>query len=248
MSEENVTFPAGWRDCVDHYVDGVELALLEAGAPRGERRSIVEMVEAQVHEMLRDQLSTEATLDDVKRLLDQLDPPDRYAAEFSSSTTVRGRRTPSRQLRRCKWSLIALIAMSSPPISYALAFVLPLEVSAWLLSASGFVWLFGTPVFAMIALRRIARSRIRLVGRTMALTVLFAYILLLANALTYFLVATVFGDFIIILSALISLATLNAGLVLLLLRATKQFFPTHFPLLPNGPPVSQNGLTMSAST
>src|SRR5438309_1713625 len=69
------------RALVDERLDGVERVLLHAGVSRGERRGIVEEVEAQVYELLARRTDSEPTRADVLAVLASLDPPETYAPE-----------------------------------------------------------------------------------------------------------------------------------------------------------------------
>src|SRR4051794_5843844 len=91
---------------IDDRLDAIERVLLEAGASRGERRGVVEEVEAQIHELLG-RRGGEPTRADVAAVLDSLDPPEAYAPEGPRPRrTGFGRRAPA--WRVAQPSLLAL--------------------------------------------------------------------------------------------------------------------------------------------
>lgn len=69
------------QDIIDERLDAIDRVLLRAGVSRGERRRIVEEVEAQVHELLARRNAESPTRADVAAVLDSLDPPEDYAPE-----------------------------------------------------------------------------------------------------------------------------------------------------------------------
>lgn len=77
MAEQVILEEAGRR--LDAYLDAVEAALSRGGTPREGRRAIVDDLEAQLREMLWTRTGGgEATIDDVERLLAEVDPPSAY--------------------------------------------------------------------------------------------------------------------------------------------------------------------------
>ncbi len=69
------------QDIIDERLDAIDRVLLRAGVSRGERRRIVEEIEAQVHELLARRNPESPTRADVAAVLDSLDPPEAYAPE-----------------------------------------------------------------------------------------------------------------------------------------------------------------------
>ena len=70
---------------VDEHLDSIEEVLRDAGMPRSERQNILDDVETQIVEMLSARTQGNPTVEDVKAVIAELDPPESYAPDGEGS-------------------------------------------------------------------------------------------------------------------------------------------------------------------
>jgi hypothetical protein len=180
------------QDIIDERLDAIDRVLLRAGVSRGERRRIVEEVEAQVHELLARRNPESPTRADVAAVLDSLDPPEAYAPEEYRHRLAEP--APIReQPRVAQPSLLALGSAAGAVLTLLLAFlayglleggaggerdILLLVLGPGVLLAAGAVTACG-----IAAIRRIRGSGGWLFGLPAALFAAALFPLLLLNGL-----------------------------------------------------------------
>jgi hypothetical protein len=108
MTTAGVSLEPALQALVDDRLDAIDRVLLRAGVSRGERRDIVEEVEAQIHEMLARKTGGESSRDDVVAVLATLDPPEAYAPEPYRHRIREVTEEPVLRMRRPQPSLLAL--------------------------------------------------------------------------------------------------------------------------------------------
>ena len=180
------------QDIVDERLDAIDRVLLRAGVSRGERRRIVEEVEAQVHELLARRNPEAPTRADVAAVLDSLDPPEAYAPEEYRHRLADPARAPATP-RVPQPSLLALGSAAGAVLTLLLAFlaygllegggggdrdILLLVLGPVLLLGAGAVTACG-----IAAIRRIRSSGGWLFGLPAALFAAALFPLLLLNGL-----------------------------------------------------------------
>jgi len=110
---------------VDEHLDSIEEVLRDAGMPRSERQNILDDVETQIVEMLSARTQGNPTVEDVKAVIAELDPPESYAPDGEGSqrkqseTVVAAPRLKKWTMERIAFSLS--IAGIVVPGVYALA-------------------------------------------------------------------------------------------------------------------------------
>lgn len=87
MSQAIPNLPDEVRRRIDDHLDAIERVLLAGGVSRGERRGIVDEVEAQIYEMLSERSALEPVAA-VNEILARLDPPQAYAPELAVETAA----------------------------------------------------------------------------------------------------------------------------------------------------------------
>jgi hypothetical protein len=208
------------QDLVDERLDAIDRVLLRAGVSRGERRRIVEEVEAQIHELLARRPAGEPTRDDVLAVLASLDPPELYAPEEYRHRLGDGPR-PERRLRVPQPSLLALGSAAGAVLTLLLAVVgiglaagaegdaelLLLVGAVFLLSAAAAVTTCG-----IISIRRIRHSGGWLFGLPAALFAAALFPLLLLNGLVVA-AALVFGEYGLLAAVLVAFLAANLYVV-----------------------------------
>ena len=176
------------RELIDERLDEIDRVLLRAGVSRGERRRIVEEVEAQVYELLGRRAAGEPTRADVLAVLASLDPPEAYAPEGYRRRLAAQAREEARP-RLPQPSLLAVGSAVGGVFTLLLGAVLLglaanseeealLLGAALLLPAAAAVTACG-----FVSIRRIRRSGGWLFGLPAALFAALLFPLLLANGL-----------------------------------------------------------------
>jgi hypothetical protein len=180
MMTARTDLEAPLRALVDDRLDAIERVLLRAGVSRGERRSIVDAVENQVHEMLARRTTGEPTRDDVLAVLASLDPPEEYAPE-----EYRRRPPPATRLRVPQPCLLAIGSAAGALLTLFAAYV-----AAYLEGDSAVLGAFflalaiaGVTGGGILSIVRIRRSDGWLFGLPVALFAALLYPLLLVNGL-----------------------------------------------------------------
>jgi hypothetical protein len=113
---ENSSSAVG-RAAIDEYLDSVELALIEVGAPRTDRQQVLQDLEAQIADMLARQ-PVPLTEESVRSMLDKLEPPSHFAAAYSNGKQTAAQApvpTPPVQrsfpyMPRPLWAMIAAVS------------------------------------------------------------------------------------------------------------------------------------------
>jgi hypothetical protein len=113
---------------VDDRLDAIDRVLLRAGVSRGERRDIVEEVEAQIHELLARKSGGESSRADVLAVLGTLDPPEAYAPEPYRHRVQETVERPAVRIRRPQPSLLALGSAAGAVLCCLLTVVLGLLI------------------------------------------------------------------------------------------------------------------------
>jgi hypothetical protein len=194
---------------IDDRLDAIERVLLRAGVSRGERRSIVEEVENQVHEMLGRRAAGEPTRDDVRAVLASLDPPEEYAPE-----EYRRRVPPEARPRQPQPCLLAIGSAVGGVLTLFFAlFLTQLEEEAMLLGAV-FLFLAAAAVTTcgILSIRRIRGSGGWLFGLPVALFAAALFPLLVANGLLV-LGGAEFGELGLLAVAALALLAVNGYVV-----------------------------------
>jgi hypothetical protein len=182
MMTARTDLEAPLRALVDDRLDAIERVLLRAGVSRGERRSIVEAVENQIHEMLARRTTGEPTRDDVLAVLASLDPPEQYAPE-----EYRQRPAPARRPRVPQLCPLAIGSAAGAVLTLFAAYLAAsLEGESAVLGAF-FLALAAAGVTAcgILSIVRIRRSGGWLFGLPAALFAAVFYPLLLVNGVLF---------------------------------------------------------------
>ena len=108
MTTAPLTLESSLQALLDDRLDAIDRVLLRAGVSRGERRSIVEEVEAHVYEMLSRKTEGDPQRADVVSVLATLDPPEAYAPEPYRRRVRETAQPKPIVLRRPQPSLLAL--------------------------------------------------------------------------------------------------------------------------------------------
>ena len=219
------------RKMIDDYLDQVERHLLDAGAPRGERQTIIEDLEGQIFEMIAERsrvLSDEALGEEdqgitvirepvseevVREILDSLDAPERYAGAFG------GAERPTESPHYPRWTIWGLVAGVAPAVLYLLMLASAAaglfgltSVLMWAFTASLVVAPVASVWCGIMALRAIKQSPERFLGRELATICCLAYPVLLVNLVVGALImATLPYSIYVLLAA--AFAALNVWLV-----------------------------------
>ena len=219
MTGTAVNLESSLQALIDDRLDAVDRVLLRAGVSRGERRNIVEEVEAQIHELLSRKTDGDLLRVDVLAVLNALDPPEAYAPEGHRQRVSDVAGTPRMRLRRPEPSLLALGSAAGGIITAFLAVLasflviqgefgmLALALIALLVPAALAVTACG-----ILAIVRIRRSDGWLFGLRAALLAAILFPLLLGNAV--FISAGMLGGEVgLIFAAALAMLACNAGLV-----------------------------------
>jgi hypothetical protein len=190
MTTTGTELEARLQDMIDARLDAIDRVLLRAGVSRGERRRIVDEVEAQVYELLARRAAGDPTRADVAAVLDSLDPPEAYAPEGYRQRLAEQTRVEARP-RVPQPSFLA--------VSSAVGGVLTLLLGTVLAGLAGesddkeFVLLAGTlfllpaatavTACGVVSIRRIRRSGGWLFGLPAALFAALLFPLLITNLL-----------------------------------------------------------------
>jgi hypothetical protein len=67
--------------CVDNYLDRIDAVLIGNGLGRTDRQGVLDNVETQIREMLASRARGEPTLEDIRCILAEMDPPESYASD-----------------------------------------------------------------------------------------------------------------------------------------------------------------------
>lgn len=66
---------------IDNHLDRIDAVLQVGGMSRSERRHILDDVQTQIHDMLAERCAATPTVEEVRAVLAELDPPEGYAPE-----------------------------------------------------------------------------------------------------------------------------------------------------------------------
>jgi hypothetical protein len=174
--------PSQVRTLLDEHLDGLERVLLTAGVSRPQRQAICEDVELQVREMLWARSQATPTVEQVRAVLAELDPPEAYLEAVGSGTPVLVHAGGDTQQRT---HILAVIAALVPVFGVMLLFS-PLGRGG---EERALVFLICAEVvaivFATIAIREIRRSPEHWSGIGLAVFGLLALPLLVGNFFAY---------------------------------------------------------------
>ena len=217
MTMATVNLESGLQALVDDRLDAIDRVLLRAGVSRGERRNIVEEVEAQVYELLGRKTEGESTRAHVLSVLATLDPPEAYAPEPYRQRVRENGESPKPRIRRPQPSLLALGSATGGVVSGFLTVVLTffvmedglgeltLALAALLLPAA-----LAVTVCGVVAIVRIRRSDGWLFGLRAALFAAILYPFILANGVLV--MATLFFPMGVFCVAFFAVVACNAWL------------------------------------
>lgn len=226
--------PNDVRQRIDAYLDAIERVLIRGNVSRAERRSIVDEVESQIHEMLAARVEQEP-IAAISEVLAQLDRPEAYAPEATATVTDRPQPAPLMSLptpralwRRVRnwWSATPGSPRLSPPAllaAYWLGSVVVLFMTTlsfrWppapllaLLALLGLTAPVGVTALGFLAVRRIRRGGNNEFGLPLALVETFLFPVVLANLALIGILAASEEAGLIMLAALVIIAA-NVGLV-----------------------------------
>jgi hypothetical protein len=230
MSQAAPELPNDARRRIDEYLDAIERVLIRGNVTRTERRSIVDEVESQIHEMLSARADQEpvAAVTDV---LSKLDAPEAYAPDSAAaanaeppaaaSASVPSPRVVWHRLRQW-WSTSESPRFSPPALvaacwAGAVVFLLLAALAShWallvgLLALFGLTAPVGVTVLGFLAVRRIRHPDSKEYGLPLALIETFFFPILLANLALIGILAVSEEAGLILLAALVILAA-NVGL------------------------------------
>ena len=187
--------------CIDDHLDLIDEMLRGSGMSRSERQSILDDVQTQVLDMLAERAEGEPTVEEVRAVIAELDPPESYATEGE----VGGERPahtprPATSSRFSKlaiigafWGslpfvfaiLLALVAYLNPGDRSSPAGVVILQVLLLPLGPVALTAPFGTTILGWIAVAQIRYSAGRLHGLGLALANSLVYPILLLLGISY---------------------------------------------------------------
>jgi hypothetical protein len=230
--DEPWDLPADVRRRIDGHLDAIEQVLFASGMLRGERRTIVDEVETQIHEMLAARPGQEPA-EAVAAILSQLDPPSAYAPESAAAPTNATKlpQAGPASIRKTLWTRWQ--SWWSPPSDAPRISRPALVAAAWaglaaflflaafaergpglflaLFFAVGLTAPIGVTALGFWAVRRIRRSGGRETGLPLALVETFFFPIVLANLALIGLLAASDGTGLVILAVLVIVGA-NIGL------------------------------------
>ena len=192
---------AAVQRCIDDRLDLIDEALRGSGMSRGERQSILDDVQTQVLDMLAERTEGAPTVEDIRAVIAELDPPESYATEGEVvQDSLASRAQHDAAPRFSKLAIIGAFWGSLPFVLAILAvfvtFLSPRDRSSpasvvflqILLLPLGLVALtapFGTTILGWIAVAQIRYSAGRLHGLGLALANSLVYPILLLLCISY---------------------------------------------------------------
>jgi hypothetical protein len=232
MSQAAPELPNDVRQRIDDYLDAVERVLIRGNVTRVERRSIVDEVESQIHEMLATRTDQEPAVA-LAEVLSKLEPPEAYAPDsgaapkadsapaavaYVPSPRVVWRRwrewwSPSESPRFSPPALVAACWAGAAVFLFLAALSLRWPPALLLLTLTlvGLPAPVGVTVLGFLAVRRIRRPGSKEHGLPLALIETFFFPILLANLALIGILAASREAGLILLAALVILAA-NVGL------------------------------------
>ncbi len=223
MAESESSLPANCRQKLDEYLDAIELAVLQTTATRESRRSVIDMVEAQVIEMCCSKLTEESSAAEVARLFDDLDRPSLYAEAFDKRETG-----PAPKRRRAKQTsgvshyAIASVILLAAPFPFLLAALSSADVIPLFYITAFFGWI-AAPILSWRALQSIDGSKGRITGRFLATMSLYVVPLILANSLVW-VIGLILDGLAIVICIAATMGAFNAGAVWLIRYVLDRWF------------------------
>ena len=190
--------------CIDDHLDLIDETLRGSGMSRSERQSILDDVQTQVLDMLAERTEDEPTVEDVRAVIAELDPPESYANEdevVRDSLAARAQhdaaapRFSKLAIVGAFWGslpfVLAILAVlvtflsprdqsTAPPLGAVILQILLLLLGPVALTAP-----FGTTILGWIAVARIRYSVGRLHGLGLALANALVYPILLLFGISY---------------------------------------------------------------
>jgi hypothetical protein len=188
-----LTLEPSLQGLLDDRLDAIDRVLLRAGVSRGERRSIVEEVEAHVYEMLSRKTEGDPQRAEVVSVLATLDPPEAYAPEPYRHRVREAAQPKAIVMRRPQPSLLALGSAAGALICAFIAMVLGYVMVedgfgevALLLAAVFFPAALAVTGCGILAIVRIRKSEGWLFGLRAGLLAALMFPLLLGNGILIF--------------------------------------------------------------
>ncbi len=166
------------RPCIDEHLDSIEDVLRGTGMARSERQNILDDIETQIVEMLTARTHGRPTLEDVKAVIAELDPPESYAEHAEDD-----RKGP-----RARFSRVAVLGAFWAPFGPILVFLFlfarlhvvaaeaapppSMPLGSLLLALTtvplGLTSPFGTTILGLVSISQIRNSRGKLHGLPLA--------------------------------------------------------------------------------
>jgi hypothetical protein len=220
MTTAQMELESSLQALVDDRLDAIDRVLLRAGVSRGERRTIVEEVEAQVHELLSRKTSGDPQRADVVAVLATLDPPEAYAPEPYRHRVRENAGTPVIRMRHPQLSLLAMGAAGGGVFATFIAAFLSLLIFEGELGEIALLLGIGLLLPAslavtscgILAIVRIRRSNGWLFGLRAAIFAAIIFPLLLGNGFLV-LSSLLFDGFGLIGVAVLAVLACNAGVI-----------------------------------
>ena len=193
MTTSPLTMESSLQALLDDRLDAIDRVLLRAGVSRGERRSIVEEVEAHIYEMLSRKTEGDPQRADVVSVLATLDPPEAYAPEPYRHRVREAAQPKAIVMRRPQPSFVALGSAAGAMICAFIGMVLGYVVLedgfgevALLLAAVFFPVALAVTGCGILAIVRIRKSEGWLFGLRAGLLAALMFPLLLGNGVLFF--------------------------------------------------------------
>ena len=124
MNDNNLRLSGEVQERLAVYLDSIDEALRNAGAPRDERRGIVDDVEAQVLAMLETGAVHVSRLEDLEAVIAELDPPASYAAAYETQEATKDSTSRTAADRQAEPSRAKLSSAALAGLFYAVPSVL----------------------------------------------------------------------------------------------------------------------------
>ena len=225
MAESESSLPANCRQRLDDYLDAIELALHRTTAARESRRSVIEMVEAQVIEMCCTNLQEDSTDEVIGQLFDRLDPPELYAEAFDQRETEpapKKKRVKVKQTSGVSHLAITSVILLAAPLLFLVGTLFSHDLAP-LFFITTFTGVVGAPVLSWLALRSIDQSNGRITGRSLAMISFYIVPVVLANGLVLGIGAAL-AELSILICVAVTMGVINAGAVWLIRYAIDRWF------------------------
>jgi hypothetical protein len=161
------------RRQIDEHLDSIEEVLRGAAMSRSERQNILDDVETQIVEMLAARTHGRPTVEDVKAVIAELDPPESYASEGQGEQKKEPERSAPLALPK-KWTLDRIALAFSIAGAVMLSLQVEIRSSNSLFSISPFAFEAAGLILGIVTLPKpLARAAVILSACTLILALLF---------------------------------------------------------------------------